>query len=475
MDQPDSQAEKPAATRANGADKAIKAIEAETDGLPLRPHRKMGFLGGSGLILFFIREILISLPTLVRTRGRYRLARQGKAPGDLRVAWVGSNLDEVNGIALSSRKLLRVMRREGKAIWMYGVAFHNKAPRVEDPQGAVIMAPGPYSVDQAGYASSELAIVDLRHFCAFILEHQIDVVEFETPGPVEGLCLWACRILGVKTCSHYRTDILTYASLLVDNRVGVWCIQTWTRWLTRLAGPVVVPSLAYRDKVAAMGIAPERITRLARGVDLASFNPDRRSRDAWKARGLPEVPCRLLYVGRVSKEKHLEALVEALLALGPRSDLHLAVVGDGPYREEMEARLRPQGIASFTGVLSGEDLYDIYAAGDLFVFPSLTDTFGNSVVEALASGLPCLVSDQGGPCEIVRDGQCGYVFATEDKNSFARTLAIAIGDKHSREELRIAARTRAKQFTYENSAQEFWAFYQRLQRGSATTLSVQTA
>lgn len=470
MDQPYSQAEKPATLAATAA---TGITQAQTEAPPLRPHRKMGFLGGSGLILFFIREMLISLPTVMRTRGRYRMARQSKAPGDLRVAWVGSNLDEVNGIALSSRKLLRVMRHQGKAIWMYGVAFHNKAPRVEDPQGAVLMAPGPYSVDQAGYASSELAIVDLRHFCGFLVENRIDVVEFETPGPVEVLCLWACRIVGVTTCSHYRTDILTYASLLVNNRVGVWCIQTWTRWVTRLAGPVVVPSLAYRDKVAAMGIAPERITRLARGVDLASFHPDRRSRDAWKARALPEVPCRLLYVGRVSKEKHLEALVEALLALGPRPDLHLAVVGDGPYREEMEARLRPLGIASFTGVLTGDDLYDIYAAGDLFVFPSLTDTFGNSVVEALASGLPCVVSDQGGPCEIVRDGQCGYVFAAKDKGSFARTLAVAIEDKQSREELRAAARNRARQFTYENSAQEFWAFYQRLQQGTATTLSVQ--
>jgi glycosyltransferase involved in cell wall biosynthesis len=429
----------------------------------LRTHLKMGFLGATGLLAFSFFQIVLALPTLFAMRRWYQKRLPLQSQATLAVAWVGSNLDEVNGIALSSRKLLVAMRRLGMQVWMYGVAFHTKAHRTEAPDAAVVMAPGIYSVDQAGYATSELAVVNLRHFCAFLKSHRIAVVEFESPGPVESLCLFACRIIGITTCSHYRTDIVTYSEMLVHNRPGVWFIQTWTRLMTRFAGPVIVPSNAYRDKVAAMGVASKRITKLARGVDLGSFNPERRSANAWKAHGLPETTFRLLYVGRVSEEKNLAALVNAVIQLSTmRRDFHLTVVGDGPYRLEMAERLHATGLASFTGLLTGEDLYDMYASADLFVFPSTTDTFGNSVVEALASGLPCIVSDQGGPCEIVRDGNCGFVYQANENSNLTTILSDAFANPELLFEMRKRARTHALQFTFENSANEFWGYYARL-------------
>jgi glycosyltransferase involved in cell wall biosynthesis len=432
-----------------------------------RLHCKMGPIGGGLLIVFFLWELLRSLPDLLLTRLWYRRLQlknttDSAAERPPRVAWVGSNLDEVNGIALSSRKLLRQMRSQGHALYMYGVAFHTKAPRTEGPDQSIVMAPGRYSVDQAGYASSELALVDLKHFSAFLRGENINFVEFETPGPVEGLCLIACRIAGVKTCSHYRTDIFTYSEMLVNNALGVWCIQTWTRWFTRLAGAVVVPSEAYRTKVAEMGVPTSRIFKLARGVDQDAFHPDHGRLDTWAALHLPPAPAKLLYVGRISKEKNLEALVEAVLTLAPkRDDFHLAVVGDGPYREAMQASLAASGKATFTGVLTGKSLSGIFASADLFVFPSTTDTFGNSVVEALASGLPCLVSDQGGPCEIVRDGNCGFVFTAQHEKSLTQTLEHALNHRESWQALRTKARERAQGFTFEHSAQEFWSFYRQ--------------
>jgi len=430
----------------------------------------MGFLGGAGLIFYFLREIVRTFPEVWSTRSWYRRRAKiptGKNAHDLSIAWVGSNLDEVNGIALSSRKLLATLRKSGKSVWLYGVAFHTRTPRVEGESGSVIMAPGPYSVDQAGYASSELAIVDLRHFCRFLREKKIDLIEFETPGPVEALCLWACRIIGIPTCSHYRTDIYTYAEMLVDNSVGVRLIQAWTRWMTQLAGPVIVPSEAYRHKVAAMGIPMDRIYKLARGVDLASFHPERKTADAWRKLGLPESSHRLLYVGRISKEKNLEVLVSALTSLGgKRRDFHMAVVGDGPYREEMETLLKPTGVATFTGILTGDMLYDIFASAHLFLFPSTTDTFGNSVIEALASGLPCLVSDRGGPQEIIHQGECGYVFDSSDPLSFEASLESALRHTENLSGMRLKARDHALKFTFENSARDFWNFYTGILAGS---------
>jgi len=352
----------------------------------------------------------------------------------------------------------------GKPVWLYGVAFHTHIPRTEEADGSVILGPGVYSVDQAGYDHSELCIPSLKHFCDFVRKHRPNLVEFESPGPVETLILFACLVLGIKTCSHYRTDINSYAELLVKNAPGVWGIQTWTKIFTLIAGPVIVPSEAYRDKVAAMGVAPRRIFKLARGVDHSAFSPELRGKGVWEAQGLPHDGLRLLYVGRVSAEKNLPLLTEVFAQLSPRyPEISLTVVGDGPYRKEMETRLAECGRVFFTGVQSGSTLSGIFADADLFVFPSLTDTFGNSVVEALASGLPCIVSDQGGPCEIVIKGECGFVFTCQPNgqkdNELQKVIESAIAETARLSTMRYAARERALRFTFAASAEEFWNFY----------------
>jgi glycosyltransferase involved in cell wall biosynthesis len=376
------------------------------------------------------------------------------------VACVSDNLDEVNGIALASRIQLRELRAQGHQAFLFGAAFHTREPRREDPDGAVILAPVRYSVDQAGYSHSELAIVRLGAFLDFIRAHPVDLVEFETPGPVTGLCLAACKAMGIRTMSHYRTDILVYSEMLMKHRIGKWFVQSWTKILTRLAGPVIVPSEAYREKVAAMGVRRDRIFKLPRGVDLTAFHPDYRSRAFLKGLGVPEDGFLLLYVGRISAEKNLAELATAFAAaLEKNPHLRLALVGDGPFRPAMEGHLRASGRAHFTGVLTGEALARAFASADLFVFPSLTDTFGNSVVEALASGLPCLVSDQGGPQEIVLPGVCGEIFAHRDPRALREGIASLSADPERLERYRPAARTRAEEFTNENAARAFWNFY----------------
>ena len=180
-------------------------------------------------------------------------------------------------------------------------------------------------------------------------------------------------------------------------------------------------------------------------------------------KGVPADGFKLLYVGRVSAEKNLEALCEAFLrALESRPGLRLITVGDGPWLEEMQNRLLASsagGRAHFTGVLHGEELATAFASSDLFVFPSLTDTFGNSVIEALASGLPCLVSDEGGPQEIVVPGVCGEVFPGNDPNALSDGIVALAGDPARLARFREAARMRASEFTYEAAARAFWNLY----------------
>lgn len=424
-----------------------------------RPHGRMALPGIIRFVTLYAAELAVNLPAIFRLRAWYRQVKSERSAEPM-VACVGDNLDEVNGIALSLRIMLRELRSKGRQVYIFGTAFHTKPPRRDGPDDSVEMAEGRYSLDQAGYAASEVALMRIDRFIDFLRRNPVDVIEFQTPGTVSFLCLVVARAAGIKTLSHYRTDILTYSRLLVKNRLGVWIINTWTVVLTRLMGPVIVPSEAYRAKVAEMGIAPKRIHKLPRGVDLSKFHPSKAANGAWQRLGLPGTGLKLLYVGRVSREKNLDAMADIFPSLAARiPGLSLTVVGDGPYRQGLAERFRGRMDVHFTGVVQGEDLAGVFASADILVFPSLTDTFGNSVVEALASGIPCVTSNEGGPREIITDGECGSVFDPRVPGDLEDKVFALASDPERLRSFKAKARERALEFTYDHAAEAFWDFY----------------
>ena len=186
------------------------------------------------------------------------------------------------------------------------------------------------------------------------------------------------------------------------------------------------------------GFERNRLRVWARGVDTAAFTPARRSdaqRAAWGAR--PQVPI-VAYVGRLSREKGLEALPEisrSLLAIGQPH--RLLFVGDGPMRAELEAAC-PGAI--FTGTVPHDQVPALLASADLFWFPSRTDTFGNVVLEAQACGLPVIVTDEGGPREAVRHGETGLVCGPSGPFTLALALSWLLRDPARRTQMGAAAR-----------------------------------
>lgn len=426
-----------------------------------RPHYPKGFRASFLIIGGFLWEFLLALPALLSLR---RFYREREKPGEPAVAIVCDNLDEVNGIALSSRVLVEKMREKGRQVFLVGVAFHGKPARREGQGGCVVLLPGRCSMDQPGNKGSETALPRLKPFLEFLRENPIDVFEFGTPSALPFTALVYARLLGIKTFSHYRTDLLSYTRILIASRLGAWAINTWVTLFTRLAGPVIVPSNFFRPLIARMGVHRRRVVKIPRGVDLARFSPEKAALGAWERLGLPREGLRLLYVGRVSREKNLPLLSDLfhdLIRILPSASL--TVVGDGPYLEEMRNSLHATGRAFFTGVLEGEDLASVFAAADLFVFPSTTDTFGNSVIEALASGLPALVSDRGGPREIVEDGESGFVFKSgkEGLHGIPERLRELDADRGRLSRMKEKARERALLFTFDRSADAFWEYYRR--------------
>ncbi|MBL8136516.1 MAG: glycosyltransferase family 1 protein [Acidobacteria bacterium] len=250
---------------------------------------------------------------------------------------------------------------------------------------------------------------------------RIDLIHLTTPGPLGLAAVAAARQLGLPLVGSFHTDLASYTTMLSGHRALGAFMRHYMRWLYSQCTRVLVPSNDTRALLAGAGTPPDRISVWGRGVDADAYSPRHRSvwqRAEWRAGQDRPV---LLYVGRISEEKgvrQLPRLHDALLRLG--IDHRLVVVGDGPLRGDL-ARMCPDAV--LPGTLGKEALATAYASADVFVFPSTTDTAGNVVLEAQASGLPVIVSDRGGPREQMLPGTTGIVCGADD----AAWIAAAAG------------------------------------------------
>jgi glycosyltransferase involved in cell wall biosynthesis len=227
-----------------------------------------------------------------------------------------------------------------------------------------------------------------------------------------------------------------------------------------------VPSTSTECELIGKGIDPGKISLFPRGVDTVRFHPAKRNVAYLKEQfGAGDGP-KILYVGRISKEKDLSSLANAFKKLIKTTDkVELVLVGDGPYTNELKELLA--GTPSiFTGYREGEELATIYASCDLFAFPSATDTFGNVVLEAQASGLPVIVSDSGGPQENIIRHKTGEVIPAGDTEALLQSLNSLLADRTRLKEMGKAARLNMENRSYERAFDGTWRIYERLRNPS---------
>jgi glycosyltransferase involved in cell wall biosynthesis len=270
-----------------------------------------------------------------------------------------------------------------------------------------------------------------------LVEDRINVVHLTTPGPMGLAALAAARRLRLPLVGSFHTDLARYTGLLSGSPALEAFMRGYMRWLYGHCGRVLVPSQATRQLVAGSGVPDDRLAIWSRGVDSETFAPARRSptlRAEWRAAGDRPV---LLYAGRLSTEKGVERLPDLhtrLERLGV--DHRLVIVGDGPLRASLAAAC-PAAICP--GMLGRDRLAEVYASADVFVFPSRTDTAGNVVLEAQASGLPVVVADCGGPREHMRNGVTGVV-CPDDRKAWTVATATLLTDPSTRRTMSTAAR-----------------------------------
>ncbi|MDE3104220.1 MAG: glycosyltransferase [Acidobacteriota bacterium] len=390
-----------------------------------------------------------------------------------RVAYFPDSFHEVNGVAHTSRQLVSFAGRHQRPMLCVRAA----AAQGESESGSA-SACGSVQVLELPRGRSAIRVEkDLsfdplfgRHLNAVrrALEHfQPQVIHITGPSELGFAGAYFAWEMGVPLAASWHTNVHEYAARR---------LESWSRRLPgglargleggvqlaawhsagafyRLARVLYAPNA---ELCAQLQAATGRTCHLMqRGVDTTLFSPARRRRAA------DDTTLRLGYVGRLSVEKNVALLIEVereLFARGIR-DVEFVIVGHGDEQARLRAGLRQ---AQFTGVLRGEALADAYAAMDLLVFPSHTDTFGNVVLEALASGVPAVVTPDGGPKFIVRHGETGLVARDAD---FGAAVALLAETVTLRQRMGQAARSYAEGCSWDAVFERVYEGYARAAEG----------
>jgi glycosyltransferase involved in cell wall biosynthesis len=392
-----------------------------------------------------------------------------------RVAYFPDSFHEVNGVAHTSRHFEAFARRRNLPFLCV---------RAGDRAQAIIEDGNVWTLElPRGFLSFALE-KDLRFDPAF-LRHipligevlqrfQPDLIHITGPSEVGMLGAGLAHHLGLPLAASWHTNVHEYAA-----RRSGWFLRLLPQRHSAATGQKIEDlSMAVAARfysVAQVLFAPnpelcallERSTgrpchRMPRGVDAKLFHPAKRTRKS------EDDGVVLGFVGRLSVEKNVALLAQIqndLERMG-HTNFRFLIVGHGGLEDWLRERL-PR--AEFTGVLKGEALAEAYASMDLFVFPSHTDTFGNVVLEALASGVPAIVTPDGGPATIVRDGETGRVVPDEE---FAAAVAGVLADPARHSQMRLAARAYALTMSWDSVFEGIYAAYETIlpQQEQAATI-----
>ncbi len=299
------------------------------------------------------------------------------------------------------------------------------------------------------YPGLRLGVPSLHGVVDALADGRHDLVHLTAPGPANLAVALVARMMGTPVVGSYHTELAAYAELRVEDPALHAAARAALAAFYRHVGVVLSPSAAADASLRDLGVDGARIARWDRGVDTVRFDPSRRTRPADDGR----VVC--LYAGRLTREKGIDLLAEAMRDARRRDRrLELVVAGEGPEAGRLD------GIARPLGRLEGQDLARAYADADLFVFPSRTDTFGQVVLEAQASGLPVIAVAEGGPRELVEDGVTGRLTAA-DPAALASAIASLAGDPAGRARAGTAARRAALGRSWAASTERLAAGYRR--------------
>ena len=387
---------------------------------------------------------------------------------DKKILLTTESLGPVNGVSRTTRSLIDYLHRHGAdlvvvAPWFEGMSQQQQLLHPDEKLAQSFRelripgSPLPYNPDLTVVYPFQLHDVYQQTFNG----QPPDIIYLASPASLGFQVLLQLRQLQNPpvVLLNFQTDLSAYAEILLPSpldRFGVWLLATVQGYLFDHAAvnTIFYPSSSIQGYLKSAGAPSDRMQKLGRGVDTALFNPSHRD-ESYRQAIAPNGEIIFVYVCRLAPEKGFEFLAQIATQLAQDGTLpfKLLIVG-GNRNPSVEDRIRHlfdpvRDHVVFTGFLTGPSLACAYAAGDLFFHCSVTETFGLVVLEAMASGLPVIARDQGGPSDIIRNHETGYLVPPDDLNAFVDVVRRVAGDCHIRGNLARGARAYADETTWD--------------------------
>lgn len=347
---------------------------------------------------------------------------------------------EINGVANTMHQLVSGLRQRGHRLTLIRPRQRGESrPAATDP--ALMLVPG---LPIPGYRGLRFGLPVYWRLRRRWLRERPDALYIATQGPLGHAALHAARTVGVPVLTGFHTRFDQYTRYYGAGLLKQIIVAGLRRFHNR-ADATLVPTTALEQQLERDGF--EHLDIFSRGVDTRRFSPAQRRTDLRQAWGASDATLVVLYVGRIAAEKNIALAVAAYQAIAAEvADSRAVFVGDGP--ELMRLR-REHPSFVFTGARVGTDLAAHYASADLFLFPSLTETFGNVVIEAMASGLPVVAFDYAAAGEHLRDGENGFTVARSDAAGFIGAATAAARARPALAGIGARARQQAESLSWE--------------------------
>ncbi|MDF1853026.1 MAG: glycosyltransferase family 1 protein [Verrucomicrobiales bacterium] len=345
---------------------------------------------------------------------------------------------QANGVATTLERLVNGLRDRG-----HSVDIIRPAVLACDDEGLRVPSVGLPGYKEVRFGFPMKLILQSRWF-----KNRPDVIYVATETPLGASAISAARVLGIPVASGFHTNFQQYVAHYQMPLLEKATLK-YLRRLHNRSSCTFVPSRDVIDDLDAKGF--ENLQLLPKGVDTRLFSPKKRSAALRREWGASERSLVGLYVGRMAAEKNLPLVIETFLEIQKRfPDFRGVLVGDGPKLAEVRKQ-HPQFI--YAGVRRGEDLAEHYASADLFLFPSITETFGNVTMEALASGLAVVAYDYAAARQHIVNGENGYAVPFDQSEAFrAHALEAAQSDLT---EIRKNARSSARKVRWKKVVKRF--------------------
>lgn len=423
-------------------------------------------IGATGSLYALLAPYFLSYGLFAREREFARdcmlaFGQEDPLGSEIKIAHFSDTFSDVNGVALTLQHQLEVARKYDKNLTVITCGAESGGDMVENfvPAG---------EFDLPEYPELSFKYPPFLRVLSHCLENNYTLLHLATPGPVGLAGLAVAKLLKLPVHGTYHTAFPQYIRAFTDDTGLEDMAWKFMIWFYNQMDTVFVPSEATGDELSQKGVEAHKIKVYPRGVDTTRFTPEKRN-GFYSGRFKVKETVKLLYVGRVSQEKNLDILADAFKTVSlMRPELHLVVVGDGPYSEEMSNKLAGLPV-TFTGYLEGNELAQCYASSDVFVFPSATDTFGNVVLEAQASGLPVIVTDFGGPCENLIEDKTGLIVEAGNVDALSRAILRLCDHPELLQYMKHSAREYTENRSFDAEFLKTWALYEDLSRRDALT------